>query len=276
MPDIQAVLDVTFNELSSEQQLQLKEAMDQFQQKCLMSFSKNRSGVPFLKTDMPRFLMSGESDATSAAEKQEAFAMIQQNMEEIMPRHNTAFLNSIRQKMVGVFGPSVDKHFEQGESSAAVNGHPSRQDASVQPHPQSVSVQPTQHVDSQPIRQNPHQAIPNPHTYGEMAFDTPRVQPVSTHRIAPTNNRLQRNMHGNRYSEFMDYSVVDALLNPGYGATTGMPTGGPGNQDTNVDLLVQRMTDVLQNQFGLKPKNQGHVYTPPFSEWYHRVAYRTG
>jgi hypothetical protein len=77
--------------------------------------------------------------------------MIQQTMEEIMARHNTAFLNSIRQMMVGVFGPSVDKHFEQGESSAAT-GQPSRQDASVQPPPQSVSVQPTQHVDSQPIR----------------------------------------------------------------------------------------------------------------------------
>jgi hypothetical protein len=32
------------------------------------------------------------------------------------------------------------------------------------------------------------------------------------------------------------------------------------------------MTDVLQNQFGLKTKNQGHVYTPPFPEWYNRVA----
>jgi hypothetical protein len=62
---------------------------------------------------MPRVLMPGESDATSAAEKQEAFAMIQQTMEEIMAIHNTAFLNSIRQMMVGVFGPSVDKHFEQ-------------------------------------------------------------------------------------------------------------------------------------------------------------------
>jgi hypothetical protein len=51
-----------------------------------------------------------------------------------------------------------------------------------------------------------------------------------------------------------------------------MPVGGPGNQDVNVDLVMQRMTDVLQNQFGLKPKNQGHVYTPPIPEWYHRVA----
>jgi hypothetical protein len=39
MPDIQDVMDVTLEELSTEQQLQLKEAIDQFQQKCLMSFS---------------------------------------------------------------------------------------------------------------------------------------------------------------------------------------------------------------------------------------------
>jgi hypothetical protein len=40
MPEIQDIMDVTFNELSSEQQLQLKEAIEQFQQKCLMSFQK--------------------------------------------------------------------------------------------------------------------------------------------------------------------------------------------------------------------------------------------
>jgi hypothetical protein len=268
MPEIQAVLDVTLNELSSEHQLILKEAVEQFQQKCLMSFSKNRSGVPFLRTDMPRVLIPGEAVATTAAEKQEAFAMIRQTMEEIMARHNTAFLDSFQQMMVGVFGPSVDKHFEQG---VAANGQPPRQDASAQPPHQSRSVQPTQHVGSPPIQQNPHQAIPNPRTYGEMAFSTTGDQPVSAYRIAPTSNRLQRNMYGNGYSEFMDYNAIDALPNPGYGGATGMPAGGPGNQDTNVDLLVQRMTDVLQNQFGLKPKNQGHVYTPPFPEWYHRV-----
>jgi hypothetical protein len=237
-----------------------------------MSFSKNRSGVPFLRTNMPRVLMPGETDATAVAEKQEAFDMIHQAMEEVMARHNTAFLNSFRQMMVGVFVPNVDKHFEQGESSAAANGQPPRQDASAQPPQQSMSVQPTQHVGSQSIQQNPHQAIPNPRTYGEMTSGTAGVQPISAYRIAPTSNRLQRNMYGNGYSEFMDYSAIDALPNPGYGGTTGMPAGGPVNQDTNVDLLVQRMTDVLQNQFGVKPKNQGHVYTPPFPEWYHRVA----
>jgi hypothetical protein len=69
MPDIQDVMDVTLEELSTEQQLQLKEAIDQFQQKCLMSFSKNRSGVPYLKSDMPRVLLPGEPDTTSVGEK---------------------------------------------------------------------------------------------------------------------------------------------------------------------------------------------------------------
>jgi hypothetical protein len=56
-----------------------------------MSFSKNRSGVPFLKSKMPRVLMPGETDTTAATEKQEVFAMNQQTMEDIMARHNTAF-----------------------------------------------------------------------------------------------------------------------------------------------------------------------------------------
>jgi hypothetical protein len=63
-----------------------------------------------------------------------------------------------------------------------------------------MSVQPTQHMGSQPIRQNPHQAMPNPRTYGQMAFGTPGVQPDSTYRIAPTTNRLQKNMYGTGYS----------------------------------------------------------------------------
>jgi hypothetical protein len=152
MPDIQDVMDVTIEELSPEQQLQLKDAIDQFQQKCLMSFFKNRSGVPYLKSDMPRVLLPRELDTTSAEEKQEVFCMVQRTMEDIMARHNTAFLNSFQQMMVGVFGPGVNKHFE-GESSATVSGQPIRQDTNIQLPPQSMSGQPTQHVDSQPVGQ---------------------------------------------------------------------------------------------------------------------------
>jgi hypothetical protein len=59
MPNISDILDVAIEDLSPEQLQQLKDAMDQFQQKCLMSFKKNRSGVPYLKNEMPRVLLSG-------------------------------------------------------------------------------------------------------------------------------------------------------------------------------------------------------------------------
>jgi hypothetical protein len=202
MPDIHDALDVTFNELTTEQQLELKEAIDQYQHKCLLSFSKNRSGFPFLKSEMPRVLMPGETDTTATAEKQEVMGMIQQTMEDIMAKHNTAFLNIFRQMMVSAFGPGMEKvlnrtspqgpNGEIGESSVAVNGQPT-QDASAQPPPQSMGGQPIQ-------QHNPYQAIPNRPTYGELAFGSSGVPPGSTHRIAPANNRLQKNMYGTRYS----------------------------------------------------------------------------
>jgi hypothetical protein len=145
----------------------LKEAVDQFHHKCLLCFSKNRSGVPFLKSEMPRVLMPGETDAIAAAEKQEAYEVIKRSMEEIMAKHNTAFLNMFRQVMIGVFGPGMEKVFKRtlpqepngqtGESSAAVNGQPV-QDACARPPQQSMGSQPIQ-------QQNPYQAMPNPPTY---------------------------------------------------------------------------------------------------------------
>jgi hypothetical protein len=165
MLDIHDVMDVTMDELSPEQQIQLKDAIDQFQQKCLMSFAKNRSGVPYLKSDMTRVLLPGEPDTTSAEEKQEAMNAVRQTMENIMSKHHTAFLNMFRQMMVGVFGPGMERMLgrvspqgptvEVGESSVAVNSQPAR-NASAQPPLQSTGGQPIQpplqSTGSQPIQ----------------------------------------------------------------------------------------------------------------------------
>jgi hypothetical protein len=159
MPDIHDVMDVTMGDLSPEQQIQLKDAIDQFQQKCLMSFSKNRSGVPYLKTDMPRVLLPGEPNTTSAEKKQEAMNAFQQTMENIMDKHHTAFFTMLKQMMVGVFGPGMERMLgrvspqastvEVGETSVA-------RDASAQPPLQSTGGQPIQpplqSVGSQPLQ----------------------------------------------------------------------------------------------------------------------------
>jgi hypothetical protein len=99
-------------------------------------------------------------------------------------------------------------------------------------------------------------------TYGELAFGSSRVPPNSTYKIALASNRLQKNLYSGGYHEVMDYGAIDALPNPGYGTAAGV------QED---DILVQKMADLMQNHFGLKPKMQGPAYTPPFPEWYYRV-----
>jgi hypothetical protein len=272
-------MDVTINDLSPEQQGQLKDAIDQFQQKCLMSFGKNRSGVPYLKSDMPRVLLPGKPESTSAQEKQEALNAFRDTIETVMAKHHTAFLNMFKQMMIRVFGPGMERMLsraslhtssaEVGETSSAqpvqyASAQPPLQGQPIQPPPQSMGSQPIQpplqNNGGQPVQQsNPYQA--SGPTYGYLAFGSSGLPPNSAYKIAPTNNRLQRNMYGGGYSEVMDYGAIDAFPNPGYGTAVG-------GQD---DILVQKMADVLQNQFSLKPKMQGPAYTPPFPEWYHRV-----
>jgi hypothetical protein len=203
-------------------------------------------------------------------------------MDNVMVKHHTAFLNMFKQMMVGVFGPGMERMLnrvspqtstaEVGETSSAqlardASAQPPLQGQSIQPPPQSVGSQrvqpPLQSNGGHPVQQlNLYQA--NRPTYGDLAFGSSGMPPNSTYKIAPANNRLQKNMYGGGYSEVMDYGAIDAFPNPGYGTAAVM-------QDTNDDILVQKMADVLQNQFGLKPKMQGPAYTPPFPEWYHRV-----
>jgi hypothetical protein len=139
--------------------VQLKDAIDQFQQKCLMSFVKNRSGVPYLKSDMPRVLLPGEPDSSSAQEKQEVLNAFRETIDNVMVKHHTVFLNMFKQMMVGVFGPGMERMLsrvspqastaEVGETSTA---QPAR-DASTQPPLQSQPIQPPlQSMGSQPVQ----------------------------------------------------------------------------------------------------------------------------
>jgi hypothetical protein len=132
MPDISDILDVAIEDLSPEQLQQLKDATDQFQQKCLMSFKKNRSGIPYLKNEMLRVLLSGESDATTLQKKEEYMQAFRDAAEDVLSRHHRAFLGVFKQMMVGIFGPGMEQVFnrvspqgysmEAGESSSAQQG----------------------------------------------------------------------------------------------------------------------------------------------------------
>jgi hypothetical protein len=120
MPEIADVMDVNLEDLSPEQRQQLQDVMDQFQQKCLLSFKKNRSGVPYLKNEMPRVLLPGESDTTAQQEKEECMRVFQESADYMLSQHNKAFLGALQQMMVAVFGPSMEQAF----SKAPIQGAP--------------------------------------------------------------------------------------------------------------------------------------------------------
>jgi hypothetical protein len=94
-----------------------------------MSFGKNRSGVPYLKSEMPKVLLPGEPDTTSFQEREEALNAFREIAEAVLGRNHTAFLSMFKQMMIGVFGPCMVKVFsrvspdaysaEVGETSSA-------------------------------------------------------------------------------------------------------------------------------------------------------------
>jgi hypothetical protein len=144
MPDIGDIMDVDIEDLSPEQRQQLQDAVNQFQQKCLLSFKMNRSGVPYQKNDMPRVLLPGESDATTQQEKEECMQAFRDAADHVLSRHHKAFLGAFKQMMVAVFGPGMEQAFsraptqggtvELGESSS----QPPLRSQPVQPPPQST------------------------------------------------------------------------------------------------------------------------------------------
>jgi hypothetical protein len=158
MPQIGDVMDVTIEDLTPEQQAQLKDAMNQFQRKCLMSFGKNRSGVPYLKAEMPRVLLPGEPDTTAFQEKEEALNAFWETVEAVMGKHHTTFLSMFKQMMVGVFGPGMEKVFTRVSPHASTEvGKTSSsqppQDTGAQPPLRSQPVQPPiQSLGSQPVQ----------------------------------------------------------------------------------------------------------------------------
>jgi hypothetical protein len=162
MPKIGDIMDVNLEDLSPEQRQQLQDAMDQFQQKCLLSFKKNRSGVPYLKNGMPRVLLPGERDTTAQQEKQECMRVFQESADYMLSKHSKAFLGALQQMMVAVFGPGMEQAFskapiqegtvELGESSS----QPPLWSQPHQPPPQSSGSQafqpPPQGAGGQPVQ----------------------------------------------------------------------------------------------------------------------------
>jgi hypothetical protein len=103
MPDIQEVIDVTFGELTEEDQKMINAAAEQFAQKCLLSFAKRKGSKPYQKSKLPRVLLPGQSDPEDIEEMKQFSSMLHRVLGETMANHNSTFLHVL----VNVFGQNV-------------------------------------------------------------------------------------------------------------------------------------------------------------------------
>jgi hypothetical protein len=214
-------------------------------------------------------LLPGQSDPEDIEEMKQFSSMLHRVLGETMANHNSTFLSTFRHVLVNVFGQNVDEPFEQlyGPLGGPNYFNPPKTNGK-----ETARTSGVKDGDGQLKQQNTESATMHPRTFGEMAFGTTGVPPDSAFKVSPLHNRLKKNIYGDGYIEAMDYNAIDALPNPGYGGTAKTYSGKQGAQNSDVDLLVEKMTDVLQNQFGLKPKNQRQTYSSPFPEWYQRVS----
>ena len=69
------------------------------------------------------------------------------------------------------------------------------------------------------------------------------------------------------------------IPNPGYQGTQNFnPHMGQQlqrNPDSSADELLLKVTEMMKNQFDLKPKGQNFLYKCPYPEWYDLVALPT-
>ena len=271
-------LEVKFEELDEDVQKDVQQALDLYKHKCMLSFSRNKSNKILQKTYLPRVLLDGENDYTEDERNRRLSELIDRSVGQAMNNHNTTFLNTFRHILIQTFGPEADKLFEEaaGAPGGPVYFQLQRNDGRT-----STSNSAPQNTDTGPIVAEPTSAAQGanetqlanqgtqPITHGTQAFGTTNTMPASALKVAPYNSRLQRNPLGSGYHGYTDYSAINALPNPGYGNNQEQHAGG---QAQGHDMLLLRMADMMQNQFGLKPKNQARVYRPPYPEWFDRVS----
>ena len=96
---------------------------------------------------------------------------------------------------------------------------------------------------------------------------------------AASQQRTQQTEIPQGYHYGTDYNTLHMIANPGYQGTQNFnPQMGQQLQrslNSNADELFLRVTKMMKNQFGLKPKGQNFLCKCPYLEWYDLVALPT-
>ena len=94
---------VPYEDLPAEDKDVFGKAIEEFQNKCLLSYTKTRDNKVIQKYRLPRVLMHGQSDTDEADDRHFFVEVVNKSVHAAMMNHNTTFLNTFHNTMKEVF-----------------------------------------------------------------------------------------------------------------------------------------------------------------------------
>ena len=94
---------VPYEDLPNEDKSVIGKAIEEFQNKCLLSYTKTRDNKVIQKYPLPRVLMHGQSDTDEADDRCFFIDAVNKYVHDAMMNHNTVFLNTFHNTMKEVF-----------------------------------------------------------------------------------------------------------------------------------------------------------------------------
>ena len=88
----------------------ISKAIEEFQNKCLLSYTKTRDNTIVQKYPLPRVLLHGQTDADEAEDRRFFVEAINKSIHDAMLNYNEVFLNTFHNTMKEVFhGYPIDQ-----------------------------------------------------------------------------------------------------------------------------------------------------------------------
>ena len=101
---------VPYEDLPDEDKDVISKAIEEFQNKCLLSYTKTRDNKVVQKYLLPRVLLYGQSDTDEADDRRFFIDAVNKSVHDAMLHHNTTFLNTFLNTMKEMFhGFSIDQ-----------------------------------------------------------------------------------------------------------------------------------------------------------------------
>ena len=104
------ILIVPYEDLPDEDKDVIGKAIEESQNKCLLSYTKTYDNKVVQKYPLPRVLLHGQSDTDEAEDRRFFVEAINKSVHDAILNHNTVFLNTFHNTMKEVFhGYPIDQ-----------------------------------------------------------------------------------------------------------------------------------------------------------------------